>query len=128
MTRHDSYYQCIELGIMSPGRGQNDIFTGQELLDVFSYLDYYIRYYKIKPYPGMLSEYSSYDYLPDWRKQLYKELDEQREREKMIREEKKKSDLIRKNSQKKNKKNEDKKPQEIDEKYIDQLDEGKKPE
>jgi|GEM_PF-1190763 len=90
ILKYTAYRICVNLGIMSKGRGAFDSFTGRELLDTFSYLDYYVRYKNIKPKTGDLDSFDDdYDHLPEWRKRLYKELDEQREKEKEIRKQRK---------------------------------------
>jgi hypothetical protein len=113
-SRYSAYKLCVDLGIMSPGRGPDDSFSGQELLDTFSYLIYYIKYKKISPNEGVVGIVTTtgeYDYLPEWRKVIYRELDEQRAAEK------KKNDDYWKNLKKK--KETTKKEREINEKFID---------
>lgn len=89
-TRRSAYLVCVELGIISPGRGPLDSFTGQELIDAFSYFDNYVRISRIKARAEMdeLRLYDdNYDSLPGWRKELYRELEEQRAEEKRLKEE-----------------------------------------
>jgi hypothetical protein len=88
--KYSSYRLCVSNGIISKGRGAFDTFTGQELIDTFSYLDYYVKHYNIKPRDGVLdSSNDDYSDIPAWRARLYKELDEQRAAEKQEREKKK---------------------------------------
>ena len=84
-TRFSAYNLCVQLGIIDAGRGQDDIFTGTELIDSFSYLDYYVKLNNIKPNPGMLTVKDDYEYIPAWRKKIYKELDEQQRQERLER-------------------------------------------
>ncbi len=84
-NRYASYYLCIDLEILKPGRGLEDVFTGTELLDTFAFLDYFVKYNKIRPKEGVLElPKTDYDDLPEWRKVLYKELDDQRGNEKKL--------------------------------------------
>lgn len=86
LNRYSAYLFCLRLGILNQGRGPFDSFTGAELLDTFTYADYYIRLHKIEPRFGPLAAYmETYEELPEWRKQLYKELDEQQEAERNAR-------------------------------------------
>ncbi|HPO50782.1 MAG TPA: hypothetical protein PLO89_10700, partial [Spirochaetota bacterium] len=115
LNRYSAYRQCVALGILHQGRGGDDTFTGVELLDTFSYLDYYVRYFKIIPREGELEfQKTDYDDLPEWRKILYKELDEQRKREKELKYNFHKIKKL-KNDENKEKKGDDK----IREKFID---------
>lgn len=83
LSRYQSYKLCVSLGIMGTGRGADDYFSGKELIDVFSYLDYYVRYKKITPREEEIERFKEdYQDFPEWRKILYKEFDEQREKEK----------------------------------------------
>jgi hypothetical protein len=89
-TRYLAYNLCAQLGIIDAGRGQDDTFTGSELIDTFSYLDYYVKVKNIKPNPGMLNASNDdYEYIPEWRKKIYRELDEQQKQEKLLREQNK---------------------------------------
>ena len=91
VTRYSAYKVCITRGILAEGRGPFDSFTGLELLDTFSFLDYYVRYNKIKPRKGKLEIYEdTYTNLPEWRQRLHRELEEQKAREKELREKKRK--------------------------------------
>jgi len=107
-TRKYSYDLCVSLGILSPGRGRTDNFTGIELLETFSYLDYYVKARNIKPNEGQLTIDDDYQYLPEWRQRIYKELDEQRAKEL-----KKKNDKTNKDDK-----------NNIKEKYIDNTGDG----
>lgn len=84
ITRYTAYKTLVSLGILSEGRGSFDTFTGLELLSAFSYLDHYIKYNKIKPDKTVQAviEDDEYKYLPEWRLRIYKELEEQRAKEK----------------------------------------------
>lgn len=78
LNRYSAYLFCLRLGIINQGRGPFDSFTGAELLDTFTYADYYIRLHKVEPRFGPLAAYlTPYTELPEWRKQLYQELDDQ---------------------------------------------------
>lgn len=73
-----AYKRCLTVGIVLPGRGANDSFTGAELLDTFSYFDSYVRRYNIKKrYDNLPLFDDTYDDLPKWRKKLYMEHDSQ---------------------------------------------------
>lgn len=87
-TRRDAYKRAVNTGILYPGRGPEDSFTGIELLDTFSYYDYYIRSNDIQLRFTNLPLYEDdYDGIPEWRAKLYSELEEQRAYEKKIRQE-----------------------------------------
>ncbi len=74
--KYSAFRTCVNLGLLNPGRGAFDSFTGEELLDTFSYLDYYIRYNSILPKSGTLEQQEDeYKNLPEWRERLYRELD-----------------------------------------------------
>lgn len=89
VTRLDAYKRVVDAGIMFGGRGPEDSFSGIELLETFSYFDYYVRSNKIKLRLQKLPLYEdNYDGIPEWRAKLYRELDEQRAYEKKLREEK----------------------------------------
>lgn len=91
IMKYSAFRICVNLGILAPGRGAFDSFSGEELLDTFSYLDYYVRYNEIVPKEGDLERPDdTYKNLPKWRERLYKELDEQKRKEKELREQKKK--------------------------------------
>ncbi|OHD05773.1 MAG: hypothetical protein A2086_13305 [Spirochaetes bacterium GWD1_27_9] len=121
LTRTQAYNSCVILGILHQGRGKDDCFTGVELLDTFSYLTYYVRYYKIKPVEGDLEFVSSaYDDLPEWRKIIYKELDEQRMKERKLKQEKIKNNKKKQDSDKIEKDNK-KDEKVIKEKFIDDI-------
>lgn len=82
-SRKYSYNLCVGLGLIDKGRGPDDSFTGLELLDSFSYVDYYVRSKNIKPRKeAPLYIKDEYDIYPKWKKTIYKELDEQRKAEK----------------------------------------------
>ncbi|HOF00752.1 MAG TPA: hypothetical protein PK385_08115 [Spirochaetota bacterium] len=82
-SRKYSYNLCVGLGLIEKGRGPDDSFTGLELLDSFSYVDYYVRAKNIKPRDeAFIYIKDEYDIYPKWRKTIYKELDEQRKAEK----------------------------------------------
>jgi hypothetical protein len=87
ITRYTAFNTCVILGIIDEGRGGFDSLTGLELLDTFSYLDYYIKYHKILPDKEILdvAKDDEYQYLPEWRRRIYKELEEQRAMEKELR-------------------------------------------
>lgn len=99
-TRGQAFKRAVHAGILYPGRGPDDSFTGLELLDTFAYFDYFVRSSQVvlrfENVPLFQDNYSD---IPDWRAKLYDELDEQREYERKLREErknkakKKKSDL-----------------------------------
>lgn len=77
-NKNAAYKRCLTAGIVLPGRGANDTFTGTELLDTFSYFDSYVRRYKIKKrYDNLPLFDDTYDDLPKWRKDLYMEHDSQ---------------------------------------------------
>jgi len=116
LSRYDAYKICVNLGVLSPGRGVDDSFSGQELLDTYAYLLYYVKNKNILTNDGDLEILNSYEYLPDWRKKLYRELDAQREDEKK-RSDKKWKEFLDKF--KKTKKEEVKRDNEIKEKFID---------
>lgn len=90
-TRRSAYKICVELGIIAPGRGPFDSFTGQELLESFSFFDNYVRISHIRA-RGEIAELKlyddNYDSLPGWRRELYRELEEQRAEEQRLKEEK----------------------------------------
>lgn len=89
-NRYQSYKLCVSIGIIDGGRGADDHMSGAELLDTFSYLDYYVRYNKIKTREDKIEKLEEdYQYFPEWRKILYKEFDEQREAERKEREKRK---------------------------------------
>ncbi len=91
MNRYQAFNICEKLGIVYRGRGADDSFTGQELLDTFAYFDYYVRTNKIQKRATLLSLYDDdYTGLPEWRAALYRELEEQRRYEKKLRLERKK--------------------------------------
>lgn len=97
LNRNFAYKECVRRGILNPGRGPLDTFTGEELLETFSYVDYYVRLNNIKHRYDDLKLYEDdYDAMPDWRQQLYRELEEQRERERKLKEQKKKRDTEQK--------------------------------
>ena len=86
LTRYKAYRVCVNKKIIKTGRGPFDSFTGRELLETFSYLDYFIRYNKIKTKEGELEIYDdTYKDMPEWRQKIYRELDEQRKKEKELR-------------------------------------------
>jgi hypothetical protein len=89
IIRNYAYNLCVQLGIIDPGRGMDDTFTGTELIDTFSYLDYYVKSKNIKPNPGVLTVTDDYEFIPEWRKKLYKELDEQQKQEKLLKQQNK---------------------------------------
>ena len=75
-NKNAAYKRCITTGIVLPGRGAKDSFTGAELLDTFSYFDSYVRRYNIKKrYDNLPLFDDTYDDLPSWRKKLYIEHD-----------------------------------------------------
>lgn len=77
-NKNAAYKRCLTVGIVLPGRGANDSFTGAELLDTFSYFDSYVRRYNIKKrYDNLPLFDDTYDDLPKWRKKLYIEHDSQ---------------------------------------------------
>jgi hypothetical protein len=115
ITRYFAYQFLTASGIMMPGRGQDDSFSGLELLDTYAYLLYYIKYKGIKPIEGALDIKDDYEYLPEWRKIIYKELDDQRALEKKQFDEKWKAALEKMKPVKKLKKT----GEELKEKYID---------
>jgi len=121
INRYASYYLCVNLGIISPARGMDDVFSGIELLDSFSYLDYYVKHFKIKPKEGVLEvAKTEYDDLPEWRKILYKELDEQRAMEKKVKENIRNINKVKKiKDSDGNDSNTDGKDSKIREKFID---------
>src|SRR4030042_5618633 len=47
LTKYHAFKKCLNLGLLTSGRGQLDTFNGSELLDTFLYLDFYIRNNKI---------------------------------------------------------------------------------
>ena len=120
INRKAAYNACLEHGIIVEGRGAEDSFTGQELINAFAYFDYYVRVNNIKRRDKELKLYEDgYDSLPEWRKQLYRELEEQRAKEKKLKEEKRKK---WKEKFKKNKTEEDKeviKEDETDKLYLE---------
>ncbi|MCG8572295.1 MAG: hypothetical protein MJB14_19350 [Spirochaetes bacterium] len=90
INRMVAYNICLEIGIVNPGRGPDDSFSGMELLETFSYFDNYVRLNQIKQRSASLVLYEDeYDSLPEWRKLLYKELTEQRAKEQAEKEAKK---------------------------------------
>lgn len=129
LNRYASYYLCVDLGIMDPGRGADDTFTGVQILDTFSYLDYYVRYHKILPKEGMLEiveKKDEYDDLPEWRRTIYKELDMQRLKE--SENFKKKLELTKQKLEKKEQKKETEQKKDdgkLKEKFIDEPDSTK---
>lgn len=78
INRYHSFKKCINLGLLSAGRGQLDTFTGAELLDTFSYIDRYIKSNKININGNELKLDYTTEYLPEWRRKFYDELDEQK--------------------------------------------------
>jgi hypothetical protein len=118
INRYSAYNLCVELGIIDAGRGQDDIFSGNELIDTFSYLDYYVKINKIKPNPGMLGITDDYEYVPEWRKKIYKELDDQQKQEKLLREQYKGKNINKKKPETQNPDIQEKN-KEIKEKFID---------
>jgi hypothetical protein len=115
VTRYFAYQFLTASGIMTPGRGQDDSFSGLELLDTYAYLLYYVKYKGIKPIEGALNIKDDYEYLPEWRKIIYRELDEQRALEKKQWDEKWKTSLEKMKTGKKLKKP----ALELKEKFID---------
>lgn len=90
VNRYTAFRVCERLDIIDKGRGPFDSFTGEELLDTFSYLDYYVRFNDIRPKKGELElPDDTYKNLPEWREKLHRELDEQQEMEKQLQEKKK---------------------------------------
>ncbi len=82
-----SYRLCTAIGIINKGRGPFDTISGSELLDTFTFIDYYIRYHKITARAGTLDvDESLYAEIPEWRRTLYQEMDAQLEFEKNQRE------------------------------------------
>lgn len=82
-TKTGSYKRCVNLGIVHPGRGAGDSFSGLELIDTFSYFDFYIRSHRIKKRYRSLPLYDEHhEYLPDWRTKLWLEFEQQRQEEK----------------------------------------------
>ncbi len=71
INKYHSYKKCITLGLLTPGRGQLDTFTGTELLDTFLYIDIYVRNNKININSSELKLDSTTEYLPEWRKKFY---------------------------------------------------------
>ena len=118
LSRLQAYNLCVSLGIMNQGRGQGDSFSGQDLIDTFSYLDFYVRYYNIQPVEGSFKvENIDYDNIPEWRAKIYKELDAQQ-----LEEKKKRDDLKKTNDKKKQvikKEAEKNNTDKVKEKYID---------
>ncbi len=89
-TRLDAYKRLVRVGVIHTGRGPEDSFSGIELLDTFTYYDYYIRSNKIKLRFNNLPLFEDeYDGVPEWRVKLYNELDEQRKYEKKMKQERK---------------------------------------
>lgn len=96
---------CVKLDIIPEARGAFDSFTGSELLDTFSYLDYYIRSNNIKPNKEIMKLYEDdYDNLPEWRSRLYREIEEQHRLEKEFMEKSKKERIEKRELLKKEKK------------------------
>lgn len=92
IRRHAAYRICVEVGILDKGRGAFDSFTGAELVDTFSFLDYYVRFNDIRPKKGELEILDdTYKNLPQWREKLHRELDEQQEMEQQIKQKKRES-------------------------------------
>lgn len=121
IMKYSAYKICVDLGILAKGRGAFDSFTGQELLDTFSYLDYYIKYKKLKPKEGILEFYDDeYDSLPDWRARLYRELDEQQKQEKEKRLQKKETRKKKRQERIDKQKNKEKEIEKIKEKKIEE--------
>ncbi len=112
IDRYTAYKICVNRGIIPKGRGPYDSFAGKELIETFLYVDYYVKYNKLKPKEGILDLFDSYSNLPEWRQKIYRELEEQKLQEKKAKEEKKKI--------KEEKKKEKMNKQEIDEKIIEE--------
>jgi hypothetical protein len=88
INRYSAYKICVMLGVFAESRGSFDTFSGLELIDTFSYLDYYIKSNNILPNKEIqpVIEDDNYTYLPEWRQRIYRELEEQRAMEKEKRE------------------------------------------
>ena len=85
LSRLYSYKVCTGLGILDVGRGPDDGFSGKELIDNFSYIDYYVRSKNISVNEEVFDIIKDeYDIYPNWRKVIYKELDEQQRKEKEL--------------------------------------------
>jgi hypothetical protein len=118
LNKYYAFKKCVDVGIITEGRGASDSFTGAELLDTFSFLDYYVRANDIKPKKGILEKTDdTYKNLPEWRLKLHRELEEQREMEKQ--QQLKKKELQKQKSMENMKKIRDK------EKYIEKNSEKK---
>lgn len=90
ITKFEAYKRCVAAGIIFAGRGAEDSFSGIELMDTFAYFDYYVRSNNVKMRFEHLPLYDDeYTDIPQWRKKLYEELDEQRAYEKKLRDERK---------------------------------------
>jgi hypothetical protein len=118
ISRRGAYRFCVRLGIMAPGRGAGDTFTGLELLETFAYLDYYVRSRDLAPKAGGLELYTDdFENFPQWRRTIYRELAEQRAEEKQMRKDRR----IKRANKRKARREAEKKKEENVEEQIEEL-------
>ena len=88
--RYWSYKVCTELGIMEAGGGPGERLTKSQLIDIFAVAEYYVRANNIGINGNITNEFmpessdntdDRYKEYPQWRRVIYRELDEQQDAE-----------------------------------------------
>ena len=88
--RYWSYKVCTELGIMEAGGGPGERLTKSQLIDIFAVAEYYVRANNLGINGNITNEFmpessdntdDRYKEYPQWRRVIYRELDEQQDAE-----------------------------------------------